>query len=75
MGDKVAADELADIVKAAIDDAVDRAIDPLLDDLIHLAKTFEDVADRLREEGRRIDMMKAEMAREARKANGQDVRP
>jgi hypothetical protein len=41
----------------------------LLWQLSGTARRFEDAADRLAEEGRRIDLDRAEKAREARRAN------
>ena len=70
MTDQTPADQMADAIKEAIDSAVARAVSPLVWELRDLVGTLEDVSDRLLEEQRRNDVLRAEMAREARKANG-----
>ena len=54
---------------------IEEALNPYLWRLEDVVRAFEDAADRLIEEQRRLDMTRAEMARETRKANGRDARP
>jgi exonuclease VII small subunit len=46
---------------------IEEALNPYLGRLEDVVKAFEDAADRLIEEQRRLDMMRSEMARAARK--------
>ncbi len=57
-----------------IERIIEEALNPYLWRLEDVVKAFEDAADRLTEEQRRLDMMKSEMARASRK-NGQASAP
>ena len=61
----------SDLKKRIIEEALAESLDPIIWRLEDVVTAFEDAADRLIEEQRRLDMMKSEMAR---KANGQDAR-
>ena len=61
----------SDLMKRIIEEALAESLDPIIWRLEDVVTAFEDAADRLIEEQRRLDMMKSEMAR---KANGQDAR-
>ncbi len=70
---------MSEISKESASDLIERiveeALNPYLWRLEDVVQAFEDAADRLIEEQRRLDMTRAEMARETRKANGRDARP
>jgi exonuclease VII small subunit len=70
---------MSEISKESASDLIERiveeALNPYLWRLEDVVQAFEDAADRLIEEQRRLDMTRSEMAREARKANGRDARP
>ena len=65
----------SDLMKRIIEEALAESLDPIIWRLEDVVTAFEDAADRLIEEQRRLDMTRAEMARETRKANGRDARP
>jgi len=56
-----------------IDRIIEEALNPYLWRLDEVVQAFENAADRLVEEQRRLDMTRSEMAREARRANGKDA--
>ena len=70
---------MSEISKESASDLIERiveeALNPYLWRLEDVVQAFEDAADRLIEEQRRLDMTRAEMARETRKANGRDAGP
>ena len=55
---------------AVIEKAIQDALDPIVWDLQDTLKAFDDAADRLRDEWQKIDLERAEWAREARKPTG-----
>ena len=70
---------MSEISKESASDLIERiveeALNPYLWRLEDVVQAFEDAADRLIEEQRRLDMTRAEMARETRNANGRNARP
>ena len=61
----------SDLIKRIIEEALAESLGPIIWRHEEVVSAFDDAADRLIEEQRRLDMMKSEMAR---KANGQDAR-
>ena len=70
---------MSEINKESASDLIERiveeALNPYLWRLEDVVQAFENAADRLIEEQRRLDMTRSEMARETRKANGRDAGP
>ncbi len=70
---------MSEINKESASDLIERiveeALNPYLWRLEDVVQAFENAADRLIEEQRRLDMTRLEMARETRKANGRDAGP
>ncbi len=66
-------DSVIKLFEQIIDNALQESLAPFIWRLEEVVSAFEDAADRLTEEQRRLDMMKSEMARGARRPNGQDA--
>ena len=63
------------LMEQVIEEALAESLGPIIWRLEEVVSAFEDAADRLIEEQRRLDMTRSEMARETRKANGRDAGP
>jgi hypothetical protein len=68
-------EDASELFERIIKRAAENAFDDLIWRLEDIVKAFDDAADRLTEEHRRLDMMRSEMARENKKANGRTSVP